>query len=282
MKKVIIVLVVLCYTGVSTAQSIARYRDLPNYDGKYIHGMDDSGQPAQSNNSSYREFPPGVSEGVYTWWNYYPIVGAPSPSYGASIGFGKGQQGSAEIWAGWTNGKLFTRFLRDCCQGWSAWNEIWTAKTDGVGSGLDADTVDGLQALLVQSSGNVGIGTSDPGTWKLAVNGMVRAKEVKVETSWSDFVFEGAYDLPSLQEVEKHIKEKGHLKDIPSAEEVSENGIFLGEMDAKLLQKIEELTLYIISQEKRINAYDFEIKELKEMMARQQLLITDLVNSEKK
>jgi Na+/phosphate symporter len=59
-----------------------------------------------------------------------------------------------------------------------------------------------------------------------------------------------------LRDVENHIKEKGHLKDIPSASEVQKNGINLGEMDAKLLQKIEELTLYTIDQQK-------EIEELK-------------------
>ena len=112
-------------------------------------------------------------------------------------------------------------------------------------------------------NGNVGIGTYDPNGWKLAVNGKVRAKEVKVETAWSDFVFHKNYNLPTLVEVENHIKEKGHLKDIPSAKEVEENGIFLGEMDAKLLQKIEELTLYTIQQEKKIEDQDEEIKKLK-------------------
>ena len=110
----------------------------------------------------------------------------------------------------------------------------------------------GSEKMVIQSNGNVGIGTVSPGNWKLAVNGKVRAKEVKVETGWSDFVFNKEYELPSLQEVDNHIKEKGHLKDIPSAKEVEENGIFLGEMDAKLLQKIEELTLYTIQQEKKI------------------------------
>ena len=87
----------------------------------------------------------------------------------------------------------------------------------------------------------------------MAVNGKIRAKEIKVETNWSDFVFENGYDLPTLEEVEKHIIEKGHLKDIPSAKEVEENGILLGEMNAKLLQKIEELMLYTIDQQKMIN-----------------------------
>ena len=106
--------------------------------------------------------------------------------------------------------------------------------------------------IYVKTNGNVGIGTTNPDSWELAVNGKIRAKEIKVETGWSDFIFEDEYKLPTLQEVENHIKEKGHLKDIPSAKEVEKNGIFLGAMDAKLLQKIEELTLYTIAQQKEI------------------------------
>ncbi|WP_268225828.1 hypothetical protein [Sinomicrobium oceani] len=113
-------------------------------------------------------------------------------------------------------------------------------------------------------TGSLGIGTTNPGTWKLAVNGNIRAKEIKVETGWSDFVFEDSYNLPTLEEVEQHIKEKGHLKDIPSAKEVEENGIFLGEMDAKLLQKIEELMLYTLQQQKEIEILRQKIGELQE------------------
>ncbi|SFW76987.1 hypothetical protein SAMN02927921_04182 [Sinomicrobium oceani] len=112
-------------------------------------------------------------------------------------------------------------------------------------------------------NGSVGIGTLNPGSWKLAVNGNIRAKEIKVETGWSDFVFEEDYDLPTLEEVEAHIKEKGHLKDIPSAREVKENGVLLGEMDAKLLQKIEELTLYILDQDKQIKKLQEENSGIK-------------------
>ena len=116
--------------------------------------------------------------------------------------------------------------------------------------------------LIINSNGNVGIGTSNS-AWKLAVNGNIRAKEIKVETGWSDFVFKDNYNLPTLKEVETHIKEKRHLKDIPSAKEVEENGIFLGEMDSRLLQKIEELTLYTIQQEKKIERLEKENKEVK-------------------
>jgi len=115
--------------------------------------------------------------------------------------------------------------------------------------------------LLVRDDGNIGIGTLSPGSWKLAVNGNIRAKEIKVETGWSDFVFYKEYKLPTLIDVEKYIKENGHLKDIPSAKEVEENGIFLGEMDSKLLQKIEELTLYTIAQEKKLKSQEEENKK---------------------
>lgn len=103
---------------------------------------------------------------------------------------------------------------------------------------------------LWSPNGNVGIGTLVPKE-RLSVNGKIRAQEIKVETAnWPDYVFAKDYKLPSLQETEKHIQEKGHLPDIPSAEDVKTNGVDLGEMNAKLLKKIEELTLYLIELKK--------------------------------
>ena len=128
------------------------------------------------------------------------------------------------------------------------------------------------------NGGNVGIGTTNPGSWKLAVNGKIRAKEVKVETGWSDFVFYDDYELPTLEEVEMHIEEKGHLKDIPSEKEVEENGILLGEMNSKLLQKIEELTLYTIKQEKKIKKVEKENELLKSLFERVSKLEKDIKN----
>ncbi|MBD1263215.1 hypothetical protein HZY62_21695 [Maribacter polysiphoniae] len=106
--------------------------------------------------------------------------------------------------------------------------------------------------FVVNSLGNVGIGTTSLDS-KLAVNGNIHAKEVKVDLmGWPDYVFNENYDLPSLKEVEKHINEKGHLINIPSAKEVEANGIELGEMNKLLLEKIEELTLYVLEQEKKL------------------------------
>jgi hypothetical protein len=106
--------------------------------------------------------------------------------------------------------------------------------------------------MTINKDGNVGIGTTTPSE-RLSVNGNIRAKEVKVETAnWPDYVFAKEYKLPTLQETEKHIKEKGHLPGIPSAAEVEKNGIELGDMNKKLLQKIEELTLYLIEKDKEM------------------------------
>lgn len=110
-----------------------------------------------------------------------------------------------------------------------------------------AKTTGTYQSRNAYFMGNIGIGTTTPDS-KLAVNGTIHSKEVKVDmTGWSDFVFKKEYRLPTLEEVQKHITEKGHLENIPSQEEVLKNGISLGEMNAKLLQKIEELTLYLIN-----------------------------------
>lgn len=119
------------------------------------------------------------------------------------------------------------------------------------------------------SNGNVGIGTKNAGNWKLAVKGKIRAEEIKVETGWADYVFREGYDLPSLEQVKRHIKEKGHLINIPSASEVKAHGIELGEMNKLLLEKIEELTLYTIQQEEKLEKMELlerEVSELKRMI----------------
>ncbi|MDW7692785.1 hypothetical protein R9C00_11375 [Flammeovirgaceae bacterium SG7u.111] len=114
--------------------------------------------------------------------------------------------------------------------------------------------------FTVANNGAVGIGTLTLEDYMLSVNGKIRAKQIKVETGWSDFVFEEDYNLRSIKDVESFIKKNQHLPDIPSAKEVEENGVNLGEMDSKLLQKIEELTLYIIEQNKRIEKLERKLE----------------------
>ncbi|MFH6983759.1 hypothetical protein [Marinoscillum luteum] len=118
--------------------------------------------------------------------------------------------------------------------------------------------------MTMLANGNLGLGTESPDS-KLAVNGTIHTKEVRVDLNgWSDFVFANDYKLPTLKEVETYISENKHLPEIPSEAEVSENGINLGEMNAKLLQKIEELTLYMIDMNRRMNQLETENTELKE------------------
>ncbi len=163
---------------------------------------------------------------------------------------------------------IFNKDVYTTSNAFSSYNNDLILKTEGI-----------ERLRILDENGNVGIGTTNPGTWKLAVNGKVRAKEVQVETGWADFVFETDYALPTLSEVENHIKEKGHLKDIPSAEEVEKNGISLGKINAKLLQKIEELTLYTIQQQKEIQNLKNKNEKLESLSKRlndiEQLLKTN-------
>lgn len=110
-------------------------------------------------------------------------------------------------------------------------------------------------------SGNVGIGTLDTKGYKLAVNGTIRAKEIRVESDWADFVFKKGYNLPTLKEVKRHIDENGTLPGVPSEKEVKANGVNLAETDVLLLQKIEELTLYIIDLKQEIEDLKSQIKK---------------------
>ena len=100
--------------------------------------------------------------------------------------------------------------------------------------------------LVLKKGGNVGIGLLNP-TEKLSVNGNVKAKKVIVsQTGWPDYVFDTSYSLRSLSEVETYIRKNKRLPEVPSAAEVEEKGVSVGDNQALLLKKIEELTLYLI------------------------------------
>jgi len=116
--------------------------------------------------------------------------------------------------------------------------------------------------FTASANGNVGIGINNP-QYKLDVNGTIHSREVKVDLiGWPDYVFKSNYDLLTLEEVEKHIKEKGYLPNVPSEKEVLENGVNLGDNQKILLQKIEELTLYSIEQHKQIKTQSEKIQQL--------------------
>lgn len=137
-----------------------------------------------------------------------------------------------------------------------------------------ADLTNGRQKLVIQSgtgdaffpTGGLAVGTNAmPAGFTMAVNGKLIAEEIVVQlrTEWPDFVFSSDYELRSLREVEDYINTNGHLPDVPSASDVEKNNINLGEMSTILLQKVEELTLYVIELQKQNEKLQSQIESLK-------------------
>lgn len=131
--------------------------------------------------------------------------------------------------------------------------------------------------------GKIGIGTSNPDE-QLTVNGKIHAQEVRIDLSSPmtvpDYVFANDYKLKSLHEVEDYIKQNSHLPEIPSAKEIEKDGLMLAEMNMALLKKIEELTLYMIEQEKKNTLQSKEIDILKKENLNFQLIIERVVKLE--
>ena len=132
--------------------------------------------------------------------------------------------------------------------------------------------VGGSRRLTILSNGNVGIGTDDlvnfnlaTANYKLAVAGKFIAEEVRVKlkSTWPDYVFKPSYKLLSIAEVKAYIDQNQHLPGMPSAQEVAQDGLNLGEVNKLLVQKVEELTLYLIEKDK-------EVREQKEALSRQE------------
>ncbi len=113
---------------------------------------------------------------------------------------------------------------------------------------------------LIWMTGSVGINTNNTAGYALAVNGNIRSKEVVVESGWADYVFEKEYKLMTLDELKIFIQKNKHLPNIPSAKEVSENGLQVGNMQRMMMEKIEELTLYILELKKEIDQLRSEKK----------------------
>jgi|GEM_PF-6663414 len=138
-------------------------------------------------------------------------------------------------------------------------------------------SANGNRGITVSSSGYVGIGQVANPLSELHIGGTVRAKKVIVSTSGADYVFEPGYNLKTLDEVREHIEAHGHLPDVPSAARMKGEGLSLGDSQTLLLQKIEELTLYLIEQEKRLSDKEALVSELRESESRNDLLIKQLL-----
>ena len=153
-----------------------------------------------------------------------------------------------------------------------------------IGHGLDdtlyishGGTVGAVKIMAIHNSGNIGLGTNTPDE-KLTVKGKIHAQEVKIDLQGAvapDYVFEKDYNLKSLNEVENYINTYKHLPEIPSAKEMEQQGLFLKQMNLKLLQKIEELTLYTIHQEKELEKQKERNQNLEERLLKIEQLLTN-------
>ncbi|MDR2009871.1 MAG: hypothetical protein LBQ22_05270 [Bacteroidales bacterium] len=169
------------------------------------------------------------------------------------------------IWTGWENDDFALIMGADKSQSCSYIN----SKQCNTGNATLA---------LNPHGGSVTIGTVDPKGYRFAVAGKMIAEEIvcKTKAYWPDYVFEENYDLLSLTELEEFINKNNHLPKVPKADEIEEKGINLGDMDNILLEKIEELTLYTIQQQKLIDEQQKLLKDLEKASQLQQKMIEEL------
>lgn len=145
-------------------------------------------------------------------------------------------------------------------------------------SKVPGQNTDSLQTrLFISDTGNIGINTINTQGYRLAVNGsaIFTSARVKAYGNWPDYVFAKEYRLPSLDSLSRFIQYNGHLPDIPSADSMQSAGIDLGGTDAALLKKVEELTLYLIDQNKTLATHNKTIARLQARLhAEQKEIIT--------
>nr|WP_315222862.1 hypothetical protein [uncultured Flavobacterium sp.] len=227
MKKKILISLILfsLFAKESNAQTSTQVVSTDSRDMNYL--------PLDRNSGAYFDFKSNSADGLFDSNNFHGVL-----TFRPYGGAGDFTGGLAHQLAFTDNGNMWLRSGSNAT--WLSWNKIYSNKN------LNRFDVD-FNAQNIYANGNL---------W---------AKEIKVALTnpWPDFVFESGYKLKSLADLELFIKENRHLPEIPKESEVGKNGLNIGEMQSKLLQKIEELTLYIIEQNKKSEKQEQELKLLK-------------------
>ncbi len=153
--------------------------------------------------------------------------------------------------------------------------QLYGNATSGLLFGGDGTAVN---MTILPTTGNVLIGktTQTNSTYMLDVNGIIRSNQVVVNTTGADYVFDPLYSLSPLEKVEDFVKTYHHLPEIASAEEMQKNGVSLGDNQTLLLRKIEELTLYLIDQNKKQQTQQELIDQQAKLLNEQQTVLKDL------
>ncbi len=154
----------------------------------------------------------------------------------------------------------YINLVRQGSYPWSI-GTVYNTSDFAIGAGTANDASFTNPFFIIHSGGNVGIGTNSP-DYKLDVDGTVRAHQVLVNLrEGADFVFEKGYQLKPIEEVHDFVKENKHLPGVAPAAEMVESGLDMGEFQIKLLQKVEELTLYVAQQNEKIIELESKINK---------------------
>jgi hypothetical protein len=165
-----------------------------------------------------------------------------------------------------TSGDNSTLFFAE--DAYASYGMFW--KYNGVSNYMElwghAGSSDYAPHILVErNTGNVALGSTFASGYRLSVDGKIICSEVRVSliAGWPDYVFHDDYKLLPIEKLENFIEEKGHLPNIPPAAEIGKSGVELGEMQRVMMEKIEEMSLYIIDLQKQIKVQQEQINELK-------------------
>lgn len=144
-------------------------------------------------------------------------------------------------------------------------DSTWTLRVDGSESNRFQMRYNNSSRMVIDRNGNMALGITVPASgYKLSVNGKIIAEELRIQTSgvWPDYVFHNDYKLMPLDILDQSIKTNGHLPGIPNAAEIEAEGFDSGEMQRKIMEKIEELTLYVIELKKENDELKNRVKKL--------------------